>query len=143
MSEDRLYDLSQYSESGSRERQHGSNNAGKDMTTLDDMNKAIVEAMNSAKGPKITREKYGKCIVCGMPTYKLFKDGVFFKYSDEKDEEPRFQILKNSKYGWKTNGFSVINVGAKSHSCIINEPTQWTSELFVKEIEKKVKEAKP
>jgi len=111
------------------------------MTTFDDMNNAIIQAMNSAKGPKITREKDGKCIVCNMPNYKLFKDGIFFKRSDEKDEKPRFQILKNSKYGWKTPGFSVINVGAKSHSCITNKPTQWTAELFVKEIMEKLENA--
>tara|TARA_B100001750_G_C15286866_1_gene485304 strand:+ start:270 stop:617 length:348 start_codon:yes stop_codon:yes gene_type:complete len=114
------------------------------MTTLADINLAIIQAMNSPPPPQTKREKDGECVVCGLPNYKVYKKEkgkrkwTFYYNTNEKDERPKLSILKNYNRG----GFSVVNTGAESHTCVIRKPTHWTAELFVKEIMKKLEEVK-
>ena len=78
----------------------------------------------SKSRPKIIRKKIGECPVCKFPLYNT---------SSKKDDKPRFSIIKNSVVSDKGKGFSVVNVGAITHNCVTQFPTQFTAQLFIDE----------
>ena len=75
---------------------------------------------------KIVRKQIGNCVVCQRPLYN----------TNVIDESPRMTIIRGSMTGGK--GFNIVNVGAKSHNCIINKPTRFTAELFIEEVKEKM-----
>lgn len=103
------------------------------LTLLEQIIVGLSEIEKNNKNKKhVERKIIRNCIACNRPIYNT---------NPKDDEEIRFTIIKNSLVSKNGKGFCVFG-NFKSHSCLVDKPTRWTAELFIKETLEKIENEK-